>query len=477
MEQRKSLTNVNGKAQAGKTPVRHSTDVVSDDGLSRSSYETSVMEVERRAEVVQLELPLTTSEKRRKINATLTRVIPITKQMVWSAYKKVRQNKGAAGTDGITIAMYEEQLSANLYKLWNRLSSGSYFPPAVREVYIPKSDGKMRKLGIPTVNDRVAQEVTKSYLEPRLEKVFSEQSYGYRPQRNQHQAVEQVRKNTRKYAWVIDMDISSFFDSMSHEKLLLALKRHVTEKWVLLYSERWLKAPTMESTRKRGTPQGGVISPLFANLFLHYAFDKWFEKEFPNLSFVRYADDIIVHCETETKAKEIYKTISERLTDCELSLNEEKSKIVYCKNAHRKAQFKTIKFDFLGFCFKPKPTKNKATGRLFLSFDCAISRKSEIKISESIRESKFHQWTSSTIHEIANTFNDKIRGWINYYGKFRIHSLNRIFKLFNWRLIKWAVRKYKRFKGSMSQAANWIRRIAFDFPDIFVHWHYGFQRA
>lgn len=482
MEQRKSHKDVKGKVQAGQPPARRNTDALCDDGLSRSSVETTVMGVERRAEVVQLELELPTLGNQRKNKSTPTRGIPITKQMVWDAYKKVRSNQGSAGIDNQTIAKYEENLIGNLYKLWNRMSSGSYFPIAVKEVSIPKDDGKWRKLGIPTVTDRIAQEVIKSYIEPRLDKEFSDHSYGYRPLKNSHQAVAQVKKNVLKYAWVVDMDISSFFDHVSHEKAILALARHVEEEWVLMYAKRWLTAPITDkngtnTTRDKGTPQGGVISPLLANLFLHYTFDKWFEKLYPKLSFVRYADDIIVHCHSEEESREVLKAIKERMSACELSLNEEKTKIVYCKTANRLLPFKTVKFDFLGFSFQPRPATSSRTNKLFLSYDCAISRKKELAIAKTLRQSKFHQWTNSTLEQIAKTFNPKIRGWFNYYGKFRPYMLNRIFGLFNWRLIKWAVKKYKRFKGSMRKAGDWIRQTAKNYSYLFVHWQHGFHGA
>jgi group II intron reverse transcriptase/maturase len=482
MEQRKSTTDAKGKAQAGQTPARLNTKAVFDGGLSRSSVETSVIGAERRTEVVQLELDLPTLGNLGKNISTHTKEIPITKQMVWDAYKKVRSNKGSAGIDNQTLADYELNLSRNLYKLWNRMSSGSYFPVAVKEVSIPKTDGKMRKLGIPTVSDRIAQEVIKSYLEPRLEKVFSEHSYGYRPLKSSHQAVAQVKKNVLKYSWAIDMDISGFFDNMSHEKVILALERHVSEKWVMMYVKRWLTAPMMQNngkttTRDKGTPQGGVISPLLANLFLHYTFDKWFMKHFSNLSFVRYADDIIVHCNREDESEAVLSTIKERMSVCELSLNEMKTKIVYCKTANRKLKFKTVKFDFLGFSFQPRPAVSSVTNKLFLSYDCSISRKNELAIAAELRESKFHQWTQSTLADLAKTFNPKLRGWLNYYGKFRLYSLNRVFGLFNWRLIKWAVKKYKRFKGSMRKAGDWIRQVAKNYSYLFVHWQHGFHGA
>jgi group II intron reverse transcriptase/maturase len=481
MEQGKSYKDAKGKAQAGQTSVRPNTDDLYELGLSHSSDEAPVMGVERRAEVTQLRLPLTTPKGGRDGGAE-TKSIPITKQMIWRAYKKVRSNKGAAGVDEETIAMYEERLQDNLYILWNRMSSGSYFPPSVLEVEISKDDGRKRKLGIPTVNDRVAQQVIKSYLEPRFEAEFLPQSYGYRPLKNAHQAVEQVRKNVRLYHWVIDMDISAFFDNMSHEHLLKALERHVEENWAKMYITRWLQAPIEDRKGNKryregaGTPQGGVISPLLANLFLHYAFDRWLEKTYPNLCFVRYADDIIVHCNSQAEAEEVLSAIKRRLGECKLELNEKKTKIVYCKKDNRKDKFKTVQFDFLGFSFQPRPTSNHGA-EMFLGYDCAISRKSENKISEIFRKSEFHLWTECDISHIAKVFNPKIRGWINYYGKFRIHKLMRIFRIFHWRLIKWAVKKYKRFGRSMHKGGRWLRDLAHRYPGLFVHWQYGFLGA
>jgi group II intron reverse transcriptase/maturase len=482
MEQRKSYKDAKGKAQAGQTPVRPNTDALYDGGLSRSSEEASVMGEERRAEVIQLELPLTTTDNRGRIRGAETKSIPITKQMVWESYKKVRSNRGSAGIDEETLEMYEERHSDNLYILWNRMSSGSYFPSSVLEVEIAKNKREKRKLGIPTVNDRIAQQVLKSYLEPRLEAEFSDNSYGYRPLKNAHQAVAQVRRNVRKYSWVIDMDIASFFDKMSHELLMKALERHVEEKWVMMYIGRCMKSAIEDRSGKKryrkgeGTPQGGVISPLLSNLFLHYAFDKWFGIKYPTLCFVRYADDLVVHCNSQQEAEEVLASIKKRLEECKLQLNETKTKIVFCKNANRKGRFSTVKFDFLGFSFQPRPTSTN-DGKMFLGYDCSISIKSEKKIAEKLRKSNFHRWTESDITRIAKEFNPKIQGWINYYGKFRKYNLMRIFRLFNWRLIKWAVNRYKRFRNSMYKAGRWIRQIAKCYPGIFVHWQHGFQTA
>jgi RNA-directed DNA polymerase len=484
MEQWKSYKNGKGKgkAQAEETSVRPNTDVLYELGLSHSSDEASVMGVERRAEVTELRLPLSTPKGGRCSGAE-TKSIPITKKMVWEAYKKVRSNKGAAGIDNQTLAMYEERLEDNLYILWNRMSSGSYFPNSVLKVEIPKDDGKRkRKLGIPTVTDRVGQQVIKCYLEPRFEALFSLRSYAYRPLRCAHQAIEQVRKNVRKFHWVIDMDISGFFDNMQHELLMKAVDRHVTEKWAKMYIVRWLQS-TIEDRKGnkhyrcgKGTPQGGVISPLLANLFLHYAFDRWFEITYPNLTFVRYTDDLVVHCNSQVETEEVLKAIRKRLGECMLELNEQKTKIVYCKKDNRKDKFKTVKFDFLGYSFQPRPTKSR-TGEVFLGFDCAISRKSENKIAEIIRKTRFHRRTELSIYHIAEFFNPKIRGWINYYGKFRLMMLMRTFRLFNWRLIKWAVRKYKRFNRSMYHAGDWLRNLAKCYPGLFIHWQYGFGTA
>jgi hypothetical protein len=304
------------------------------------------------------------------------------------------------------------------------------------------------------------------------------------------------------------MDISGFFDNMSQELLLKAVERHVEEKWVKMYITRWLQASIEDRKGNKryrcgkGTPQGGVISPLLSNLFLHYAFDRWFEITYPALTFVRYADDLIVHCNSQTEAEGVLKAIKkrleecrlelneqktkivyckkdhrkERLEECRLELNEQKTKIVYCKKDHRKERFNTVKFDFLGYCFQPRTTTTRE-GEVFLGFDCAISRKSEIKIAELIRKSRFHRRTDKDIYWIAAVFNPKIRGWINYYGKFRMNMLMRIFRIFNWRLIKWVARKYKRFKGSMYKAGDWLRNLAMCYPGLFIHWHYGFGTA
>jgi RNA-directed DNA polymerase len=410
-----------------------------------------------------------------------TKSVPITKRMVWNAYKKVRANRGSAGIDEMSLADFELDKTRQLYKIWNRLSSGSYFPPAVRAVDIPKKDGSKRKLGIPTVGDRIAQQVIKSYLEPRLEACFHSSSYGYRPLKSAHQAVEAVRINVRKYSWVVDLDISKFFDKMSHELLMKALDIHVEEPWVKLYIKRWLESPMQEKSGEiiakegMGTPQGGVISPLLANLFLHYVLDKWLDKTYPELSFVRYADDIIIHCYSEQEALEVLEKVKDRLDSCKLSVNDKKTKIIYCQDYRRQKKDYRVKFDFLGFSFQPRPVKSREGGGRFLGYDCAISLDSEKRIVEIIRMSQFQRWTSATIEEIAARFNPQLRGWINYYGKFKKHKLGRVIRRFHFHLMKWVLNRYKGFKTSIKKAYQWLRELRKTNPKLFYHWQAGFK--
>lgn len=417
---------------------------------------------------------------KRRINGLETKSLPITQQMVRNAYRKVKSNQGSAGIDQVSLEEFQGDLSNNLYKLWNRMSSGSYFPPAVREVSIPKSNGKKRKLGIPTVGDRIAQQVMKDYLEPRLESAFHDNSYGYRPLKSAHQAVEQVRQNVRRYSWVIDMDIKSFFDEVDHALMIKALERHVSERWVLMYIKRWLEAPIEDAQGNRkdkegkGTPQGGVISPLLANLYLHYTLDKWLDIYHPGVPFVRYADDVIVHCHTEQEAQTVLVAIRERLQNCGLRLNETKTKIVYCQDYKRKKNHYRKKFDFLGFSFQPRTTASKTRG-LFLGFDCAISISSKQRISAKWKEMKLHKWTGATIVEIAQKINPIMRGICRYYGRYKRWELEPVFRNFHFRLVKWIVNKYKSFKGSYKRGYYWLKKVRRSFPNLFYHWALGYK--
>lgn len=409
-----------------------------------------------------------------------TKSIPVSKEQVWLAYKKVKANQGSAGVDQISMEEFDAQRSKHLYKLWNRLASGSYFPPPVKEVEIPKKDGKVRKLGIPTIGDRVAQMVVKEYLEARFEKIFSPNSYGYRPDRNAHQALEKVRQNCRKTDWVIDLDIKGFFDNIDHERLMLAVQKHVPEKWCLLYIQRWLTMPVQTKSGEliqkqgKGTPQGGVISPLLANLFLHYAMDKWLEQNHPKVEYVRYADDAILHCRTKTEAEQTLAALDERMKACGLELHPEKTKQVYCRDYRRQDTYETVKFDFLGYSFQPRSTKSKQTGKLFLGFDCAISISSKKRIADKLEDLKIDRLNFKSIVGVALYLEPFIRGWINYYGKYRITELKPVFLLLRQRLVWWARKRYKRYKTNMVKAYRWLDRVQKQFPNLFYQWRYGF---
>ncbi len=400
---------------------------------------------------------------------------PITKRMVWEAFKKVKRNKGSAGVDEISIQMFESNHKRNLYKLWNRMTSGSYFPPPVKEVSIPKSNGGERKLGIPTVADRVAQMVVKDYLEPSLDAHFDEHSYGYRPRKSAHEAIRSCQKNCHRYAWVIDLDIKGFFDHMDHELLLKALTRHTQEKWVHMYVIRWLKAPVETKDglleRGKGTPQGGVISPLLANLYLHYVLDKWLRIHHSGVSFERYADDIVIHCRYRKEAERLLSAIRSRLSDCGLEAHPEKTRIVYCKRSGREGDYNNVSFDFLGYTFKPRGTRGR-DGRRFLGFNPGVSNKAIQRMNSEIKSMRGQLNCAPNIEAIAHMLNPKIRGWINYYGKFRKSDLQRLWELINNRLIQWIRKRYKRVKRSTRQAAEWVRRMYRQNPFLFVHWYY-----
>jgi group II intron reverse transcriptase/maturase len=405
---------------------------------------------------------------------TKATTVPITKAMVKEAYRKVKANKGSAGVDEESLEEFQSDLLNNLYALWNRLSSGSYIPKPVLEVTIPKANGGKRTLGIPTVSDRIAQQVIKSYLEPRLEGEFLHNSYGYRPLKSAHDAVKAVRNNVLYYEWVVDMDIKSFFDEVDHELLMKALERHVKEKWVKMYIRRWLEVPSQkhdgtQSTKEgKGTPQGGVISPLLSNLFLHYVLDKWLAKHYPQIAFVRYADDVILHCRNEEEAEQTLEAVRERLQECKLRLNEEKTKIIYCQDYKRKKRkdYKK-KFDFLGFTFKPQALPSKMGG-VFLGYGCEISQVSESRIIKGWK--KLHLLSTWTIQEIANKINPQMIGIIRYYGKFRKWALRKLMKHFHYRLAKWVLKKYKRLKGSFTKAYKWLTETQISYPNMFYQW-------
>ena len=301
------------------------------------------------------------------------------------------------------------------------------------------------------------------------------------PLKSAHQALAAVRNNVRKYAWVIDLDITAFFDNVDHNKLLLALDQHIEEGWIKMYISRWLTAPIkkangeLEEKQGKGTPQGGVISPLLANLYLHYTFDKWMKKTNPNLAFVRYADDIIIHCHSEDQANEVFLDIQNRLGECGLSISPEKTSIVYCKDYRRKLKHKKLKFDFLGFSFQPASKMSKVNGGMFLGYDCEISKKSYSKIVKQLRDMKFHRWSNVTLQEIARKLNPKIRGWLNYYDKFRYRTLTSVFHRLHNRLIKWVINRFKRFRRGRRGAVKYLKEIHKAYPTLFYHWEIGYR--
>ena len=398
----------------------------------------------------------------------------IPKLYVWDAYKRVKANRGAAGVDDQTIEEFERELANNLYKLWNRMSSGSYFPPPVKRVNIEKRGGGFRPLGIPTVSDRIAQAVVKGYLEPELEKHFHPDSYGYRHGKSALDAIGVARERCWRYAWVLDLDIKSYFDTISHELLLRAVRKHTDCPWVLLYIERWLKAPvqledgTLEP-RERGTPQGSVISPLLSNLFLHYTFDRWMARNHPDIPFERFADDALCHCVSESQAKILKDALEKRFAECGLQLHPEKTKIVYCKDDDRRGNSKNESFDFLGYSFRARRSKNRF-GKFFVNFSPGVSNAATKAIREEIRRWQLRCRIDKWIDDLARMFNPVIRGWITYYGRYYKSALYPTFRYLDQCLANWAMAKYKRLRRHRQRAGHWVSKTALRDPRLFAHW-------
>ena len=398
----------------------------------------------------------------------------ISKQIVWIAYKKVKANKGSAGMDGMSFEKYEKHLTNNLYKLWNRMSSGSYFPKAVKAVEIPKKNGGTRRLGIPTIDDRIAQMTAKMIVEPTIDRLFHKDSYGYRPNKSAIDAVEMARKRCWEHDYVIDLDIKGMFDNIDHELLMKAVRKHVKEPWILLYMERWLKAPFQMETgenipRTAGTPQGGVISPILANLFMHYAFDLWLTRNHGNNPFERYADDTVVHCRTEQEAKQLLAEIDTRLKECKLELHPTKTKIVYCQDKERQKQHPNTAFDFLGYTFRKVLIKDRL-GRLQMNFIASVSKNAGQALKDKVKSLKIHKRTGSKIEMIAEKLNPILRGWMNYFGKFNRSAMKRTLDCVQRRLIKWAMCKFKRFRKHRRRAEEWLLQVRKREPCMFAHW-------
>lgn len=401
----------------------------------------------------------------------------IPKRLVWEAYQQVKANGGAAGVDGQMIEDFEQGLKGNLYKIWNRMSSGSYFPPPVKLVEIPKDSGGLRPLGIPTVSDRIAQTVVKLMLEPILEPHFHSDSFGYRQAKSALDAVARAKQRCWQFKWVIDLDIKGFFDNLDHELVLKAVRHHTDSPWQILYIKRWLSAPVMDKDkvlqkRHKGTPQGGVISPLLSNLFLHYAFDLWIGRTYPGIVFERYADDIVVHTRTREEAELILPAIAQRLKECKLELHPEKTKVVLCKQWNRPEDWPHIEFDFLGYSFRPREAVNRRNER-FTGFLPAVSKKAMKRMRMEVRSWHLCSWSHRDVQAIADEINPIIRGWISYYGRYYRTELDKLLAYINTAIARWACRKFKRFHGRLKQARNWLARLAKRDPTLFCHWEYG----
>jgi len=402
----------------------------------------------------------------------------ISKWVVWEPYRQVKANRGAAGVDEESIAEFEGDLKGNLYKLWNRMSSGTYFPPPVLAVQIPKAGGNgVRVLGVPTVSDRIAQTVVRLYLEPELEPMFHPDSYGYRPGRSALDAVEACRRRCWNRDWVIDLDIRAFFDSLDHELILKAVAAHTRQRWILLYLRRWLTAPLQRQDgtlvqRDRGTPQGSAISPLLANLFLHYAFDSWLATQFPAVSFERYADDAVVHCVSKAQAEQVLGAIEDRMAQVGLEVHPGKTRIVYCKDDTRRGRHEHERFTFLGYTFRPRLAKSKR-GNFFVSFLPAVSDDAKKAIGKQIRRWRINLRSDKTITDFARSINPVVQGWINYYGRFYKSRLYPVLRRINAYLLRWATRKYKRLRGHLLRAVRWLQNVARREPALFAHWRLG----
>ena len=414
------------------------------------------------------------------MNAAKPFTIP--KQLVFDAWKAVKANAGSAGVDKETIDDFESDLKNNLYRLWNRMSSGSYFPPPVRAVAIPKKNGGERILGVPTVADRVVQMVVKQVLQPNLEPIFLPDSYGYRPGKSALDALAATRKRCWQYDWVLEFDVKGLFDNIDHSLLRRALEKHTGCEWVRLYIGRWLTAPLQLTDgtlveRIKGTPQGGVVSPLLANLFLHYAFDAWMVRTFPGVPWCRYADDGLVHCRTEQEAHAIMAELNARFAECGLQMHPDKTQIVYCKDGSRKGKYPNTKFDFLGYTFRPRVVKNRKRNSLFVSFAPAVSAKALKVMRQTTRRLNYRNRTELSLRDISRLHNPVLRGWVAYYGRFYPSALYPVFRHINKTLVAWAMRKYRRLKGHKTRASLFLQEVAVKQPYLFVHWQRGMVGA
>jgi RNA-directed DNA polymerase len=398
----------------------------------------------------------------------------ISKRAVWEAYQRVKENRGAAGVDGQSLEDFERDLANNLYKLWNRLASGSYFPPPVLAVEIPKAGGGSRRLGVPTVSDRIAQMVVKQAFEPEVEPYFHPDSYGYRPGKSALQAVGVTRQRCWQYDYVLEFDIKGLFDAIDHRLLRRAVAKHTDCRWVRLYIERWLVAPFAQAdgtqvARTRGTPQGGVVSPLLANLYLHYVFDKWMERHCPAQPFARYADDGVVHCRSEAQARWLKARLDERFRDCGLELHPEKTRVVCCNVTKPLGEGVHKTFDFLGYGFRPRLVRCR-DGRMRVNFTPAISQAAAKRVRAEVRRWRLHRRPFASVQDLAQAVNPVIRGWIQYYGAYNRSALVPLLRHIDWHLLKWVKTKYRKRRGSWRRARYWLGQVARHQSALFAHW-------
>lgn len=407
-----------------------------------------------------------------------TKPFGIPKALVWKAWCLVKANKGSAGVDQESIFDFEQDLSKNLYKIWNRMSSGTYFPPPVKAVPIPKKQGGFRTLGVPTVSDRICQTVVKLVFEPMVEPFFLPDSYGYRPNKSALDAIGVTRQRCWKYDWVLEFDIRALFDNIDHELLMKAVRKHTDNKWVILYIERWLVAEMQMpdgtiNARTRGVPQGGVISVVLANLFLHYVFDVWMTKHHQSKLWSRYADDAVCHCKTEKEAQELLDELKQRFIECKLELHPDKTKIVYCKDGARDGDYPNTKFKFLGYEFRRRKVKNSYTNGIFVNFTPAVCPEAKKDMRAKIRKLDIRNRTNLELEHIANWMNPILIGWLNYYGKYSRSAMYPVLKSFNLTLVSWARRKYKKLQRHKNKACMFIQEISKKRPNLFAHWRCG----
>ncbi len=439
------------------------------------------MGVERRNSVKQPDLMAQPGIAREEVMITAKPFV-ISKRRVYEAYRLVKANAGSAGVDKQSIAAFEEDLKDNLYKLWNRMSSGSYMPPPVRAVPIPKKSGGERILGVPTVSDRIAQMVVKLEFEPNVEPHFLPDSYGYRTRKSALDAVGVTRKRCWRYDWVVEFDIKGLFDNIPHDLLLKAVEKHTDSAWIRLYIKRWLTVPIQLSdgtkqARNKGTPQGGVISPILSNLYLHYVFDKWLQQHYSTVVWCRYADDGLLHCSSEAQAHFLLKVIRQRFEQCGLELHPVKTKIVYCKDGRRKGTYANTSFDFLSFTFRRRSCWVSSQNRMILGFNPAVSRDALKAMRVKIRKSHLRSRTDLSLNDIAQWLNPIMRGWLAYYGRFYRSAMYAIVRHVNKALARWAMRKYKAIRRGKSCASAFLAQCMKDSPGLFVHWREGMKGA